>query len=639
MPYSIISQIHYKTSLRAPIRSFSWSPTSGLLTVVTDNSTIVLSETVLQKGLNGDLSVIQVSTTHVSIQCGGSDGWTENLRLMIRGMYVGKFAFVVWDGRSARVCSVNAASGKATIFEPFNTSSKAIVLPDCKDDTIYIADTDMIRVSNYAGVQKASITFSETEGHPEFIHANGKYLFVITTNRFIKVFDMNPNIPKPYGSTFKFMEPNPTAMTTEANLKVRGIKGNITGSRIAILTDLVNGSAQFRQPDTRLHIFDRSKGSVMFHDFVTTSRYPYSVFWDDFDDRLLVCEALRLQTVTNAPNTKVAKTKESEEDVANTKSANDVEGENEFEVVILFASSEHGILLQDSFPRVKPYGDLLGISVPNVIFRNAIASISNAPSSNEPVPARTDRDKVRIFSKVMRDFVGITNIDDTVKSALLEFSFNLTLGKLDEAYKAVKTIDSPYIWENMAQMCIKTKRLDVAEVCLGNMSYARGAAALRESLSEENVDVSVGVLAIQLGLLDDAARCFREANRYDYLNNLYQAAGQWEKAVNIAKTKDRIHLKTTHFHYAQYLESVGDTAEAIHHYEASETFRTEIPRMLFTLGQIEKLEDYIHESNDVALLKWWAAYLESKERYDRACKYYSRAGDYLSLVRILCFQV
>jgi intraflagellar transport protein 140 len=37
-------------------------------------------------------------------------------------------------------------------------------------------------------------------------------------------------------------------------------------------------------------------------------------------------------------------------------------------------------------------------------------------------------------------------------------------------------------------------------------------------------------------------------------------------------------------------------------------------------------------------LKWWGAYLESKENYDRAKKYYSKANDYLSLVRINCYQ-
>ena len=109
--------------------------------------------------------------------------------------------------------------------------------------------------------------------------------------------------------------------------------------------------------------------------------------------------------------------------------------------------------------------------------------------------------------------------------ALLEFSYNLTLGKLDEAYKSVKAIDSPAIWENMAQMCVKTKRLDVAEVCLGNMGHARGASAVRLSKKDgDTPDTTVGVLAVQLGLLDDAARLFRETERYDKLNKLYQSA-------------------------------------------------------------------------------------------------------------------
>jgi len=34
----------------------------------------------------------------------------------------------------------------------------------------------------------------------------------------------------------------------------------------------------------------------------------------------------------------------------------------------------------------------------------------------------------------------------------------------------------------------------------------------------------------------------------------------------------------------------------------------------------------------------WGAYLESKEKFDRARKYYSKAGDFLSLVRIACFK-
>ena len=100
---------------------------------------------------------------------------------------------------------------------------------------------------------------------------------------------------------------------------------------------------------------------------------------------------------------------------------------------------------------------------------------------------------------------------------------------MDEAYRAVKLIKNPSVWENMAHMCVKTKRLDVAEVCLGNMGHARGAAAVRLAKNEPELEAAVGAVAVQLGLLEDAERLFKECGRYDLLNNLYQGQGKWEE--------------------------------------------------------------------------------------------------------------
>jgi hypothetical protein len=59
--------------------------------------------------------------------------------------------------------------------------------------------------------------------------------------------------------------------------------------------------------------------------------------------------------------------------------------------------------------------------------------------------------------------------------------YYLTVKDMDEAHRAVKLIKNPSVWENMAFMCVKTRRLDVAEVCLGNMGFARGAAEVRDT--------------------------------------------------------------------------------------------------------------------------------------------------------------
>lgn len=53
----------------------------------------------------------------------------------------------------------------------------------------------------------------------------------------------------------------------------------------------------------------------------------------------------------------------------------------------------------------------------------------------------------------------------------------------------------------MARMCVKTRRLDVARVCLGNMGNARAAKALKEAEGEPEPEAQVAMLAVQLGML------------------------------------------------------------------------------------------------------------------------------------------
>jgi len=187
-------------------------------------------------------------------------------------------------------------------------------------------------------------------------------------------------------------------------------------------------------------------------------------------------------------------------------------------------------------------------------------------------------------------------------------------------------------------MCVKTKRIDVAEVCLGNMRFARGAKAVREAKSETEVEAHLAMVALQLNMLDDAKKLYEECGRNDLLNEMLQAAGDWEEAVNIAEKNDRINLKQTHYKMARHYETLGDFARAIEHYEASDSFRTEVPRMLFACGRTNELEKYIMGKDDKALFKWWANFLESKSDFSNAHMAYEKAGDFASQVRLHCLQ-
>lgn len=69
-----------------------------------------------------------------------------------------------------------------------------------------------------------------------------------------------------------------------------------------------------------------------------------------------------------------------------------------------------------------------------------------------------------------------------------------------------------------------------------------------------------------------------------------------DKALNIAETKDRIHLKNTEYNYAKQLEQDSNYKEAILHFERANTHRYDVPRML--LDQADQLQLYMSKTND-----------------------------------------
>ena len=47
--------------------------------------------------------------------------------------------------------------------------------------------------------------------------------------------------------------------------------------------------------------------------------------------------------------------------------------------------------------------------------------------------------------KIMRDFVGLENADKNARAAMMDFSFHLTIGNMDEAFKAIKLIKRYFV--------------------------------------------------------------------------------------------------------------------------------------------------------------------------------------------------
>ncbi|XP_030401539.1 intraflagellar transport protein 140 homolog isoform X2 [Gopherus evgoodei] len=420
---------------------------------------------------------------------------------------------------------------------------------------------------------------------------------------------------------------------------IASVKCNANGNKVSILVNKADESL-----DSKICFYDIEMDTVTLFDFkagcgdggavpsysgqepeksVTEhpelqDRIPVSHFWDPGEPRLFVCEAV-LEPNLRFPDKQQRQTENSE-------STPDVL------IISFFSTEEHGLLLQDSFPLPSTYQALLGIEVPHYYF-------AKKPGEAEK-EAQVESGSVQLSQMVakrpMRDFIGLEECDKTTREAMLNFSFYLTIGDMDEAFKSIKLIKSEAVWENMARMCVKTQRLDVAKVCLGNMGHARGAKALREAEQEPEMEARVAMLAIQLGMLEDAERLYKNCERYDLLNMFYQASDQWQKAMEVAEIHDRVHLRTTYYNYAKHLEATAECNLALNYYEKSDTHRFEVPRMLSE--DLQALEIYVNKMKDKSLWKWWAQYLESQSDMESALRYYELAQDYFSLVRVYCFQ-
>uniref|UniRef100_A0A3P9DT49 Intraflagellar transport 140 n=1 Tax=Maylandia zebra TaxID=106582 RepID=A0A3P9DT49_9CICH len=587
------------TEIGGNVTQLQWGSNLNLLAANNSNTVLILCEHVMSAHFSHQVAAVQLSPTQLNItQFHTGLHFSLQSDIHVRGVCVTKDSVTVWNGKQVTVYELSGTSLRNTGSFPCDSHVVAV-----HGENLYTVEPNRVQIRTPQGTVKQLLTFSKAEGNPVLLNVRQSYLVVGTDTANIRVFDLSRRDAKAHCSTKNLADQIPNLGA------LRSVKCNANGSQVSILISQVNG-----RPDHKVYFYDVEMDTVTHFDFFTgrpssgisqeeesekqqwslSGHSPVSHFWDESEPRLFVCETVPV----------------SSESILNSS-----------------LDMEHGLLLQDCSPRPPGMQALLALDVPYYYYSCKVRT--------EPVcvlhlvPHMVSR-------KALRDFVGLENCEKATRDAMLNFSFYLTIGDMDEAFKSIKLIKSKAVWENMARMCVKTRRLDVARVCLGNMGNARAAKALKEAEAEPEPETQVAMLAIQLGMLEDAENLYKSCQRYDLLNNFYQASGKWQQALETAEVHDRIHLRATYYSYAKYLESMGDKTLALTYYEKSDTHRVEVPRML--QDDTSSLEIYVNKMKDKSIYKWWAQYLESQADLDSALHFYECAQDYLSLVRIFCYR-
>lgn len=87
---------------------------------------------------------------------------------------------------------------------------------------------------------------------------------------------------------------------------------------------------------------------------------------------------------------------------------------------------------------------MLGVQVPFFYFMGR--KIEDEDEEEEDTPDDKGGSNMIILRKPMKDFVGLENVEDSIKQAIMNFSFYLTVGNMDEAYNSVRNIKNNTVW-------------------------------------------------------------------------------------------------------------------------------------------------------------------------------------------------
>uniref|UniRef100_A0A8C7HLW9 Intraflagellar transport 140 n=1 Tax=Oncorhynchus kisutch TaxID=8019 RepID=A0A8C7HLW9_ONCKI len=593
------------TEIEGNVTQLQWGSNLNLLAANSVTTVLILCEHVMSAHFGQQVAAVQLTPSQLSLTMFNTNSHlTLRSDMHIKGVCVTKDTVTVWNGKQVTVYEPSGATLRNT--GSFLCESQVLAV---HDENIYTVEPNRVQVRTPQGTVKQLLAFSEAEGNPVLLSVCQGYLVVGTDTAHIKVFDLTRREAKAHCSAKNLVDLTPNLGA------LKSVKCNANGNQVSILVT---------QSVKLMYFYDVEMDTLSHFDFFTgrppsgisqaddtercvclSERCPVSHFWDENEPRLFVCETVLVSSPQMDHLDRV--------DVL---------------VVTFFCTQEHGLLLQDSYPKPAGLQALLALDVPYYYFTCKVGTMTNASAPAAQSPHMVSR-------RALRDFQGLENCEKATRDAMLNFSFYLTIGNMDEAFKSIKLIKSEAVWENMARMCVKNRRLDVARVCLGNMGNARAARALREAEAEPELEARVAVLALQLGMLEDAEKLYKSCGRFDLLNKFYQASGQWQQAVETAETHDRIHLRTTYYSYAKYLEAIGDKSMALVFFEKSDTHRFEVPRML--LDDALSLEIYVNKMKDKNIYKWWAQYLESQSDMESALRYYEYAQDFLSLVRVHCY--
>ncbi|TMS22663.1 Intraflagellar transport protein 140-like protein [Larimichthys crocea] len=437
------------TEIQGNVTQLQWGSSLNLLAANNSNTVLILCEHLMSAHFSQQVAAVQLTPTQLSItQFATGAHLALQSEIHIKGVCVTKDSVTVWSGKQITVYELTETVLRNTGSFPCDSPIVTV-----HGENLYTVEPNRVQIRTPQGTVKQLLTFSKAEGNPVLLSVCQYYLVVGTDTAHIRVFDLSRRDAKAHCNAKNLAD-------QIANLgALRSVKCNANGSQVSILITQVNG-----RPDHKVYFYDVEMDTVTHFDFFVgrpssgisqqeeserqqfqgtelSGRCPVSHFWDESEPRLFVCETVPISSESSSTS------------VLDT---------TDVSVVTLFCTQEHGLLLQDCYPKPSGLQALLALDVPYYCFSckpgerdlnvPEISATTSAPAHPTQQPKGSAAKFPHMVSRrALRDFVGLENCEKATRDAMLNFSFYLTIGDMDEAFKSIKLIKR---WEiYMCCMC------------------------------------------------------------------------------------------------------------------------------------------------------------------------------------------
>ncbi|XP_034830489.1 intraflagellar transport protein 140 homolog isoform X1 [Maniola hyperantus] len=575
------------TSVKGTVKEVTWGSEglmNPLLHVNCITNAFILREQNVCWGYSNNIWMVQKSAQEIAMTGKVNVSSSINTSITIKAFAFRDNYVVLGDGKDVQVWMRNKDNEiKFSLIRTFAWKTDVFIL---YNDLIVGIVSPHIECFNIAGNKIGILPSAEGEGEPISITCTNRFIVIATIDGTIKLAEITKKglrMPFPSKNCYQMIEDFGEIMRSSVN-----------ASGLYICLSIANAGLA---PDPRIYLWDVANDvidSTLLSD-VNSAPYhsvPIAILWDSNDSRLV---SVHMRSA-------------------------------EFDNIHIFFCHES---------KLYEYKNWCPVSEDYFLSDFILCTLASPY-----VIILTQQNIKRIL---MNEFEDSNDYEQAKLKQVLNFIYYMTTGHLEKAVVMGSNITgskNSVVWDSLAKVCVSLKRADVGAICLGKMGNIKGALMMRKVLSDDNMDDTskVGVLAVNLGMIVEAEKLFREAQRPDLITRLMSAKdGGLNEIINGEKDGENMLLvKSAQHKLAKVLWANGETAASLKLFESAGTLVPHVPRMLIAQGQAAVLAQYVITSNDSNLIMWWGHYLESIGDLDGALEAYTRANDFGEQTRLLC---